>query len=411
MSESNKDLPKSGSDSVNESDSNKNMPGGTGDTSKTMTEAATDSNEDLSKRGSDSLNQDGSDKNMQGGTSNTLKRAAEAEAGNVKKLRKPIQEYVCPPKFDEPDEEWKRRCQRAYEKNYRSKNKQEQLQFDKDLEKALKAALEASDGDENDFFLKHVVGWSNYNIANPQERDKKCNRQITKHIEITQNLNRVNMKCKPDEQKLFPTGYYKVAFLCDLTKNIGTPAAKTTRKSKNQETKETKVDWLVIKQSNIKDAKLGCFADTDFNEGAIIGKYMAKKGTGQKKNRIRWNGETISCYSFSKKECFSRQSVSTMGMQMMNDPNLRLESDEDPRFEVNAEIKSDLFVQALKDIKKGEEIFIHYNYDPKDDDQDSDAEVNPGSAQVEQSSDQDMDSEEEDDEKQPAGLKDPANYD
>ena len=32
-----------------------------------------------------------------------------------------------------------------------------------------------------------------------------------------------------------------------------------------------------------------------------------------------------------------------------------------PPYSVNAEVKSDLFVIALKDIAKGEEIFIMYN--------------------------------------------------
>eukprot|EP00977_Amphora_coffeiformis_P012597 scaffold3146_cov158-Amphora_coffeaeformis.AAC.1 len=49
-----------------------------------------------------------------------------------------------------------------------------------------------------------------------------------------------------------------------------------------------------------------------------------------------------------------------MGLQMMNDPSFGLSDGEVPQVEVNVEVYSDLFAMALKDIKKGEEMFMLY---------------------------------------------------
>ena len=46
---------------------------------------------------------------------------------------------------------------------------------------------------------------------------------------------------------------------------------------------------------------------------------------------------------------------------MMKDPNFGLEEGEEhPEFKMNAEIKPDMLVVALQNIKKGDEIFVNY---------------------------------------------------
>eukprot|EP00977_Amphora_coffeiformis_P009083 scaffold2068_cov222-Amphora_coffeaeformis.AAC.1 len=49
-----------------------------------------------------------------------------------------------------------------------------------------------------------------------------------------------------------------------------------------------------------------------------------------------------------------------MGLQMMNDPSFGLSYGEVPQVAVNVEVYSDLFAVALKDTKKGEEMFMLY---------------------------------------------------
>eukprot|EP00977_Amphora_coffeiformis_P026055 scaffold23936_cov76-Amphora_coffeaeformis.AAC.1 len=60
-----------------------------------------------------------------------------------------------------------------------------------------------------------------------------------------------------------------------------------------------------------------------------------------------------------------RRSTKTMGLQMMNDPSFGLGDGEVPQVEVNVEVYSDLFAVALKDIKKGEEMFMLYRLEDR----------------------------------------------
>eukprot|EP00977_Amphora_coffeiformis_P023041 scaffold12134_cov76-Amphora_coffeaeformis.AAC.1 len=50
---------------------------------------------------------------------------------------------------------------------------------------------------------------------------------------------------------------------------------------------------------------------------------------------------------------------------MMNNPSFGLGDGEVPQVEVNVEVYSDLFAVALKDIKKGEEIFMSYQLEDR----------------------------------------------
>eukprot|EP00977_Amphora_coffeiformis_P025226 scaffold18772_cov137-Amphora_coffeaeformis.AAC.1 len=59
------------------------------------------------------------------------------------------------------------------------------------------------------------------------------------------------------------------------------------------------------------------------------------------------------------------QSNKTMGLQMMNDPSFRLSSGEVPQVEVNVGVYSDLFAVAIKDIKKGKELFMSYKLEDR----------------------------------------------
>eukprot|EP00977_Amphora_coffeiformis_P022901 scaffold11769_cov156-Amphora_coffeaeformis.AAC.2 len=54
-----------------------------------------------------------------------------------------------------------------------------------------------------------------------------------------------------------------------------------------------------------------------------------------------------------------------MGLQMMNDPSFGLSYGEVPQVEVNVEVYSNLFAVALKDIKKGKEMFMLYRLEER----------------------------------------------
>eukprot|EP00977_Amphora_coffeiformis_P014532 scaffold4093_cov166-Amphora_coffeaeformis.AAC.1 len=54
-----------------------------------------------------------------------------------------------------------------------------------------------------------------------------------------------------------------------------------------------------------------------------------------------------------------------MGLQMMKDPSFGLSSGKVPQVEVNIEVYSDLFAVALKDIKKGKELFMSYQLEDR----------------------------------------------
>ena len=55
------------------------------------------------------------------------------------------------------------------------------------------------------------------------------------------------------------------------------------------------------------------------------------------------------------------RSARMMGMQMMNDPGLCLKKGEEPEHAVNAQVRTGMFVIAIKEIEKGDEIFINCN--------------------------------------------------
>eukprot|EP00977_Amphora_coffeiformis_P012392 scaffold3063_cov191-Amphora_coffeaeformis.AAC.4 len=59
------------------------------------------------------------------------------------------------------------------------------------------------------------------------------------------------------------------------------------------------------------------------------------------------------------------RSTKTMGLQMMNNPSFWLSNGEVPQVKVNVKVYSDLFAVALKDIKKGEEMFMSYQLEDR----------------------------------------------
>ena len=130
------------------------------------------------------------------------------------------------------------------------------------------------------------------------------------------------------------------------------------------------VDWLRIKKSGLPDANLGCFADQNFAEGAVIGLYMGGE-KGQKDCAVKLGEKyMVTCFSFSNSEAFYGQTAATMGMQMINDPTMHIvngkcvamEGDDYVKGEkrVNAILYNNGLVCATKDIKKDEEIFLEY---------------------------------------------------
>lgn len=75
-----------------------------------------------------------------------------------------------------------------------------------------------------------------------------------------------------------------------------------------------------------------------------------------------WPGaKPLLCYPFMKVLGLGERTSKTMGLQMINHPSWGLSDDEKPLYTVNAEVKYDLFVVALRDIEEGEELFISYN--------------------------------------------------
>eukprot|EP00977_Amphora_coffeiformis_P025150 scaffold18389_cov99-Amphora_coffeaeformis.AAC.1 len=68
----------------------------------------------------------------------------------------------------------------------------------------------------------------------------------------------------------------------------------------------------------------------------------------------------VTCFPFTNPKALEGRSMKMMGLQMMNDPSFGLSDGEVLQVEVNVEVYLDLFAVALKDIKKGEELFMSY---------------------------------------------------
>eukprot|EP00977_Amphora_coffeiformis_P022200 scaffold10570_cov176-Amphora_coffeaeformis.AAC.50 len=157
---------------------------------------------------------------------------------------------------------------------------------------------------------------------------------------------------------------WEVKFHMHETLNVG-DKGHPTLKEKIRELPS--VPWLVLKKSGIDGAGHGCFADKDFRKGAIVGLYMGGD-VGDPKYSITpgWPAaKDVTCFPFTNPMALEGRSTKTMGLQMMNDPSFGLGDGEVPQVEVNVEVYSDLFAVALKDIKKGEEMFMLYRLEDR----------------------------------------------
>eukprot|EP00977_Amphora_coffeiformis_P013918 scaffold3791_cov134-Amphora_coffeaeformis.AAC.1 len=80
----------------------------------------------------------------------------------------------------------------------------------------------------------------------------------------------------------------------------------------------------------------------------------------------RWPAaKDVTCFPFMNPMALEGRSTKMMGLQMMNDPSFELSYGEVPQAEVNVEVYSDLLAEAIKDIKKGEEVFMSYKLEER----------------------------------------------
>lgn len=104
-------------------------------------------------------------------------------------------------------------------------------------------------------------------------------------------------------------------------------------------------DWLEIKESKIRRGGLGLFALRPFQKDEYIGLYCG--GLGKK--------ETIHSLDDSNgTRMVPKSNHIYMGMQYLNSATKKKNN--------NVEVYDEFLVQAVKDIKVGEELLWHYNY-------------------------------------------------
>ena len=296
-------------------------------------------------------------------TSSTDGSSKPTMGGSLAKKRKSKYNLSMSP--NESEEAYKKRRQAEYRLAHTQKQKAELAKAKSDTLQAMTVAMDTSKGKHEDVFLDMVVGRENFDATPPESKWKKCSNSIAKRMNISEILlRRDHVESKAAKQTIVSTGELKIGFHVDWM-NVGD---KSSFKKKANLWNLPVMPWLHIKKSGIVDAGHGCYADVDFKEGAVIGLYMGGE-RGHKDYRLRtpWDGgKVITCYSLTNKDSLEERSAKTMGMQMCNDPTLHLKEGETAPFKVNAEIKSDLFVVALSDIKKGEEIFVKYNWSVKE---------------------------------------------
>jgi hypothetical protein len=277
---------------------------------------------------------------------------------NHKRKAVPNEKLVVPRHEGESDAEYKRRGNKEYKKRCAIKKEAEA----ESKKRAMQTSQKTSTHEENDFFLKKVAGMNNFVRDDPKTKYNSCKAAVSLRLNITELLvGKEHVESKDVEaQRIVSANEFKVGFHVDPDHDVGDPECS----SKVKEVRKLETyPWLHIKKSTIEGAGYGCFADTDFSEGAVLGLYMGGT-TGLADYQIVAGfdaGKKIKCYPLTDRMALGERSAKTMGLQMMNDPKYGLKEGEETDKKVNAEIKSDLFVVAMADIKKGEEIFIDYN--------------------------------------------------
>lgn len=259
--------------------------------------------------------------------------------------------------------------------NANKKRAQEQSKQDK-VNRIMESTGHSKAHSESDPFLRKIVGHSNYPLEDDHKEVRRhkfhlCSQQIASRINIRERVIREGIERKPPPggHKVTHLNQYKVMFHVDPQRDVGDDGTITDIKKIH---KLPLVPWLEVKQSTIKDAGLGCFADRNFETGDIIGLYMGsenkQKGTRGYTIETKWDSH-IYCYPFQDPRCMTAETQTTMGMQMINDYSYEKERNETTE---KAEIEPSLFVRATKSIRAGEEIFIDYNLKGEDTDEEED---------------------------------------
>ena len=255
-----------------------------------------------------------------------------------------------------------------YSQRKRQKKKNALSKKNAEMNKAIATAHEAAQGGDDDFFLKKVAGMDAFNATPDKKKYDECKANVTLRLNVTELLDR-RIHAELKHPTIVSKKIYYVSFHVDMERDVGDEG---TIDTPSQIRKLPETPWLVIKPSSIEKAGHGCFADKNFKKGDIIGMYMGGEDGDPEYTIQTGSGERVHCYSFTTSSSMGERSARTMGMQMMNDPRLDLEEGEEAPFEYNAQIGPDLFVVALEDIKKGEEIFTDYHMSADSSDEDDD---------------------------------------
>jgi len=267
-----------------------------------------------------------------------------------------------PAKEGETTEQWDRRRRREAVAQHRKKLKSEKEAHKTAGEVAIKTIEEKWTMEHDDPFILKVVGQKNFDIANPKKKCEACGNGVKMRLYIEQKMKKIHCTRK-GQQEFVDLEDWTVGFHVDPDRNVGDQG--TIKKNVK---KLPIVEWLQVKKSTIEGAGLGLFASKDFKEGQLVGMCLGGK-TGLPAYSIApgWaKAENIHCYPFSHSDSMQERSTRTMGIQMINDPNHGLDDNAPPSPMWNVEFRSDLFVVALKNIKKGDEIFADYRIGWKD---------------------------------------------
>ena len=273
--------------------------------------------------------------------------------GNEEQGRR--RKYVQGP--DESSESFRKRRNAGHQADHRARAKLANQENAKVLVAMQSNGMAAED---EDFFVNKVVGSKNYNKPDSMAKFKKCSKEVASRVSI----NAVSV-CIRDIQRKgarrdMSSAEYEIGFRLDHERNVGD---KGTLTKKEQIKGLPRFDWLRVKKSTIEGAGYGLFADRDFKKGDILGLYMGGKN-GLPNCAIETDWATITCFPLTDARAQEDRSKITMGMQMMNDSTLYLDGEAKVAGaeKINAVFYKDLFVQATKDIKKGEEIFVLCNW-------------------------------------------------
>ena len=268
----------------------------------------------------------------------------------------------------ETDADFEVRRQKFYRQTHSAKKKRE---YEEAFTRMMSSAKTAAVTDDEDFFIKNIVGVRNFELVDSKKKRQSCSNAVTKRLCVNRLLREYHYESKEGRgrgKRQESMNEFEVQFHVDLEqedvkKTSAKKSGKGRAKTVEEVCKEPLIPWLRVKKSSIEGAGLGLFADKDFKEKSMIGMYMGGN-TGHPDYRMKAHGvkEMVNCFSFDSSLSMEEHSAKTMGMQMMNDPNIGLKKGEKPPFIVNAEVKSDMFVQALTDIHEGEEIFIDYQW-------------------------------------------------